>query len=135
MNPRVAPSVTQEVGTHGIQLQLRLVAAGAVLAIAALTSLTLARGHAFAVTGTASGARTVTIAHFKYDPTPLHISKGTTVVFANASRVKHTATARGSFDTGKIAPGKAVSIRFTAPGTYAYHCTIHPEMHGKIIVG
>ena len=77
----------------------------------------------------------MTIAHFKFSPTPLHVGKGTTVVFSNTSKVKHTATRKGSFNTGKIAPGSSVSVRFTAPGTYAYHCTIHPEMHGKIIVG
>ena len=49
--------------------------------------------------------------------------------------VKHTATRRGSFDTGKIKPGHSVAMRFSAAGTYGYLCTIHPEMHGKIIVG
>ena len=88
-----------------------------------------------AAPATASRSATVTINHFKFIPTPLHVAKGTTVVFSNASKVKHTATRRGSFDTGKIKPGNAVSIRFAAAGTYAYHCTIHPEMHGKIIVG
>ena len=48
----------------------------------------------------------MTIAHFKYSPTPLHVGKGTTVVFSNTSKVKHTATRNGSFNTGKIAPGK-----------------------------
>jgi plastocyanin len=114
----------------------RLAAAGAILAIAALAVFALSRDHASAAAkATASGSATVTIAHFKYSPTPLHVAKGTTVVFSNASKVKHTATRKGSFDTGKIKPGTSVSVRFTAPGTYAYHCRIHPEMHGKIIVG
>jgi plastocyanin len=26
-------------------------------------------------------------------------------------------------------------VRFTQKGTFAYHCTIHPFMHGKIVVG
>jgi plastocyanin len=115
----------------------RLAAAGAILAIAALALFALSREHASAAPGraTASGSATVTIAHFKYNPTPLHVARGTTVVFSNASKVKHTATRKGSFDTGKISPGSSVSVRFTASGTYAYHCRIHPEMHGKIIVG
>jgi plastocyanin len=113
-----------------------LVAAGAVLAVAALALFSLSRDPASAAgPATASRSATVTINHFKFIPTPLHVAKGTTVVFSNASKVKHTATRRGSFDTGGIKPGKAVSIRFAAAGTYAYHCKIHPEMHGKIIVG
>jgi plastocyanin len=114
----------------------RLAAAGAILAITALAVFALSRDHASAAAkATASGSATVTIAHFKFKPTPLHVARGTTVVFSNASKVKHTATRKGSFDTGKIKPGTSVSVRFTAPGTYAYHCRIHPEMHGKIIVG
>jgi plastocyanin len=114
----------------------RPAAAGAILAIAALALFALSRDHAAAAgEATASGSATVTIAHFKFSPTPLHVGKGTTVVFSNTSKIKHTATRNGSFNTGKIAPGTSVSVRFTAAGTYAYHCTIHPKMHGKIIVG
>lgn len=123
------------IGTH-LRGKARLALAGAILALAALALLTLNRDPASAAgSATASRSATVTISHFKYSPTPLRVGKGTTVVFSNASKVKHTATRRGSFTTGKIKPGHAVSVRFTAPGTYAYHCTIHPEMHGKIIVG
>jgi plastocyanin len=114
----------------------RLAATGAILALAALAVLVLS-GDPASATGqaTASGSATVTINHFKFSPTPLRVAKGTTVVFSNASKVKHTATRRGSFDTGKIKPGHSASVRFTAPGTYGYVCKIHPEMHGKIIVG
>ncbi len=113
-----------------------LALAAAILAIAALALLVLNRSPAAAAgSASASGSSTVTIDHFKYSPTPLHVSKGATVVFSNTSRIKHTATRNGSFNTGKIKPGHSVSVRFTAPGTYAYHCQIHPEMHGKIIVG
>ena len=109
---------------------------GAILAVAALALLLPSRDTASATGGaSASGSATVTINHFKFKPTPLHVAKGTTVVFSNTSKIKHTATRKGSFDTGKIKPGSAVSVRFTAAGTYAYHCKIHPEMHGKIIVG
>jgi plastocyanin len=110
--------------------------AGAILALAALALFALNRDPASAAgVATASRSTTVTINHFKYSPTPLHVARGTTVVFSNLSKVKHTATRNGSFNTGKIKPGHAVSVRFTAAGTYAYHCQIHPEMHGKIIVG
>src|SRR5579875_243718 len=33
-----------------------------------------------------------------------------------------------------IAPGATFSFTFTTPGTYTYHCTIHPFMHGTVVV-
>jgi plastocyanin len=110
-----------------------IAALGALLALAAF--LALGAGLSSARTGaTASGSATVSIAHFKYKPTPLTVKKGTRVVFANHDSVPHTATLKGSFSTGRIRPGKAVAVRFSAPGVYAYHCTLHPEMHGKVVV-
>jgi plastocyanin len=74
--------------------------------------------------------------HFKFVPHTIHIAKATRVVFFNNSpHAKHTATKKGSFDTGTIKPGLSAAVKFTAPGTYAYRCTIHPEMRGTIIVG
>ena len=112
-----------------------LVATGAVIAVAALALSLLSRDPAAAAPRATASSASVTINHFKFSPTPLHVAKGTTVVFSNLSKTKHTATRRGSFDTGKIKPGQSVSVRFTAKGTYGYFCKIHPEMHGKIIVG
>lgn len=112
-----------------------LLAAAAAIVAFACVALLAGRDPAAGATATSSGTRTVTINHFKFSPTPLRVAKGTTVVFSNTSKVKHTATRRGSFDTGKIKPGQSVSVRFGAAGTYGYVCTIHPEMHGKIIVG
>ena len=40
----------------------------------------------------------------------------------------------GSFDTGTIEEGKIQSETFKQPGTYAYHCEIHPTMHGTVEV-
>jgi plastocyanin len=82
----------------------------------------------------ASRAAGVGIDHFAFHPPTLRVAKGTTVSFHNSSRTAHTATDKGSFDTGRIAPGKSVAVRFSRKGTFAYHCTIHPFMHGKIVV-
>lgn len=82
----------------------------------------------------ASGAGRVSIDGFAYKPATLQVAKGTTVSFANDSNTTHTATRKGSFTTGRIKPGKAVAIRFSQKGTFAYHCTIHPFMRGKIVV-
>jgi plastocyanin len=80
------------------------------------------------------GGGGVEINHFAFHPPTLTIAKGTKVTFSNTSHVTHTATRAGSFSTGRIKPGTSASIRFNQPGTYAYHCSIHPFMHGKIVV-
>lgn len=85
-------------------------------------------------TAQASGSRGVSIKNFAFHPGTLRVSKGTKVNFVNASGVTHTATRRGDFDTGRIKPGQSVSVRFGQKGTFAYHCEIHPFMHGKIVV-
>ena len=48
----------------------------------------------------------------------------------------HTVTADDghSFDTGTLDEGSSEAISVSKPGTYAYHCSIHAFMHGKLIV-
>jgi plastocyanin len=84
---------------------------------------------------TASGAKTVDISHFEFHPPTLNVAKGTRVVFSNSSSTAHTATDKGAFDSGRIKPGHSFAVRFARKGTFSYHCTIHPFMHGKIVVG
>ena len=79
--------------------------------------------------------KTVRIVDFAYKPSTLRISEETIVSFSNRGRKVHTATVKPSFDTGPIKPGKKVAFLFDIPGTYPYHCKIHPFMKGKIIVG
>lgn len=84
---------------------------------------------------TASRAATERVVDFAYRPTPLTVSAGTRVVFSNQGRTAHTATQNGGgFDTGRIRPGKAASVTFKRRGTFLFHCTIHPFMHGRIVV-
>jgi plastocyanin len=94
------------------------------------------RGEAASAGGAAQASRapTVVVNHFAFHPATLTVAKGTRVTFANTSGVTHTATRAGSFDTGRIKPGGSVGVRFKQRGTFAYHCTIHPFMHGKIVV-
>jgi plastocyanin len=108
----------------------------AALAVAAISLALVALESEAASAGgaTASSATKVKIAGFAYHPKTLRIRRGTKITFVNSSGVTHTATRAGSFDTGDIAPGGSVVVRFTHRGTFAYHCTIHPFMHGKIVV-
>ena len=40
----------------------------------------------------------------------------------------------GSFDTGSIANGASDSVTFDTAGTFAYICSIHPQMTGSVVV-
>jgi len=78
----------------------------------------------------------VTISNMAYSPSPLTVSKGTTVTWKNNDSVAHTATADdASFDTGNIPANSTSSgVTFNQAGTFAYHCTYHSGMHGTITV-
>jgi plastocyanin len=83
----------------------------------------------------ASRVKAVDISKFAFHPKTLAVGKGDRVAFSNSSGTAHTATDAGAFDTGRIKPGRSVAVRFGQKGTFRYHCTIHPFMHGKIVVG
>ena len=84
--------------------------------------------------GTAAG--TITIKDFAYGD-PLTVAPGATVAITNMDTAAHTVTAdEGSaFDAEvKGGGGTATFTAPTKPGSYPYHCTFHPGMHGTLIV-
>jgi plastocyanin len=97
-----------------------------------------------ATSGTGTGATSATVVvtingmngDNSYVPNPAKLLPGQSIAWKNSDTVAHTATQDdGVFDTGVIAPG-ATSAPVTMPnvGSYAYHCSIHPTMVGKIDV-
>jgi len=82
----------------------------------------------------ASRTSTVTIPAFKFQPATVTVARGSKIRFSNTSGNTHTATRSGSFNTGRIKPGTAATVQFNRRGTFAYHCSIHPFMKGKVVV-
>ena len=83
----------------------------------------------------ASVQTVVTILNFAYHAPTITVKAGTKVTWVNDDSSNHTVTAdHGSFDLGNLNQGERGSIVFTKPGTYPYHCTYHPFMHGQVIV-
>jgi plastocyanin len=77
----------------------------------------------------------VTIQGFAFSPATLTVAVGTTVTWTNQDSAGHTVTADdGSWGSGNIARGETFSQTLSKAGTYAYHCAIHPNMKGTIIV-
>jgi len=92
-------------------------------------------GSTPAPSGDAALSEKVEIEDFAYNPDPVTIEEGGKVIWINRDSAPHTATADdGSFDTGTLEEGKLGSESFKEPGTYAYICSIHPEMQGTVEV-
>jgi LPXTG-motif cell wall-anchored protein len=111
-----APAVN---GTGGV---------GRAVAGARLALSSPARAHAASDTA-------VTIADFSFTPASITIHVGDTVTWTNHGPSAHTATAdNGSFNTGVLQKGQSASHTFNTAGTFSYICSIHPFMHGTVVV-
>lgn len=77
----------------------------------------------------------VTIQNYAYSPSNITVKVGGRVTWLNKDTVGHSATADDkSFDTGVLQAGESSSITFAEAGTFPYHCSIHPNMTGTIVV-
>ncbi len=82
---------------------------------------------------------TVTIKDFKFDPATITVAPGTAITVTNQDSAGHTLTAlapnAGAFDTGLLEQGKSATITApTTPGSYPFHCDVHPTMTGTLVV-
>lgn len=84
--------------------------------------------------GADGAAATVVAKGFELSSTTA--AAGAEVTFDNQDGTAHTLTADdGSFDTGPVAAGESATVTApSAPGTYAFHCEIHPSMTGELTV-
>ena len=92
--------------------------------IAQTTALTVAKGVAISITGTAP------------QPNVLKPKVGEAVIWTNNDTVPESVTSDtpGLFDSGPINPGGKFTFTFTQAGTYKYHSTTNPNMHGAVVV-
>ena len=80
-------------------------------------------------------SQTVHIKDFAFKPAIVTIHVGDTVRFVNDDDEAHTATANdGSFDSKGLDTHDRWQFTFTKAGTFAYICSLHPYMKGKIVV-
>ncbi|WP_248760350.1 cupredoxin domain-containing protein [Pseudarthrobacter sp. SSS035] len=94
-------------------------------------------GPGTATTGAVTpGAPVITIKDFEYGA-PLTVAPGTIVTVTNMDSAGHTVTAdQGqAFDVDvRGSGGTATFTAPSAPGSYPYYCTYHPNMRGTLIV-
>jgi plastocyanin len=80
-------------------------------------------------------ATSVVIHNFAFSPQVITVKPGTEVTWTNSDADAHTVT----FDADKTGSqafqnGESYRHTFSTPGTYRYHCSIHPYMVGEVIV-
>ncbi len=102
--------------------------------------LWLATGAAALVSAYTLGAQAapathrVTIDAFEFKPATLTVKQGDSVEWRNADPVPHSATAKGTFDSGPLATGASWRYTATKKGRIDYICTLHPTMNGVLVV-
>lgn len=81
-------------------------------------------------------AAAISIKDFAYGD-PITVSPGAVVTVTNLDAAEHTVTADQGAGFDVEVEGSGGTATFTAPsqpGTYAFHCTYHPNMHGMLTV-
>ena len=87
--------------------------------------------------GCSPNATQVCMVSSTFSPLTRTVTHGTTVQWVNGDNITHTVTSDpGSGETydQTVAGGGNFSFTFNTPGTYTYHCEIHPEMTGTVEV-
>ena len=82
-----------------------------------------------------AGAAEIGIVNFKFMPATVTIKVGGTVDWTNHDEIGHTVTfAAPGINSKVLQRNDRFSHAFDAPGTYTYICSIHPFMHGTVVV-
>jgi plastocyanin len=77
----------------------------------------------------------VTIDNFAFAPATLTVKVGGTVTWTNRDEEPHTVAATdGSFHSPGMGTGATFSHTFPTAGKFDYVCSIHPSMHGTVVV-
>ena len=82
-----------------------------------------------------AGAAEVGIVNFKFTPATVRIKVGGTIDWTNHDDIGHTVSFAGQGINSKVLQrNDRFSHTFDTPGTYTYICSIHPFMHGTVVV-
>jgi plastocyanin len=77
----------------------------------------------------------ISIRDFRFTREKITINAGDVVTWRNGDPVDHIVVGDGNgFESAAITPRGEWSHRFTAPGTFTYHCKPHPFMKAEVRV-
>jgi plastocyanin len=73
--------------------------------------------------------------NLRFTPDAISMPVGGALTWTNVDGVAHTVKGdMAPFESGVLDHNQTFTQTFDTPGTYAYHCTIHPFMRGKVVV-
>ncbi len=119
------------------------------LILAAAGFVTGFAGHAFAhdmgmmearptvAQATPSAPNTIDINNFDFGPKVITVPVGTTITWINHDDEPHTVVSSANpriFRSEALDTTDKFSFTFDKVGTYAYFCSIHPQMTGTVVV-
>jgi plastocyanin len=78
----------------------------------------------------------ITIDNFAFGPAAITVKAGTTVTWTNKDEEPHAVVASLDGIRSQVLAGNALTYShvFRTAGTYPYNCSIHPFMHGTVVV-
>lgn len=116
--------------------QRLVICAALVLPVTACGASDSARSAETTPTTAATGSSDSTVVVQNYTFPAVSTTAGATLTLVDKDDEQHTMTADdGSFKGGPFnnkAPGTLVAP--SKPGSYPFHCEIHPTMHGTLVV-
>jgi plastocyanin len=87
------------------------------------------------------GSTIIVINNFAFFPAQTTVKAGTKVTWANcdlSTTEPHTSSSdTGVWDSGNLSagpPAQIYSFTFSQPGSFAYHCAVHPSMQATVVV-
>lgn len=122
-------------GSTGPRVLRSVAAAAAAVLLLAVTACS-ASGKPEAVSSSAGveAAVTVMVIDNRFEPAEVEIEAGEAVRWVFDASMEHDVVAEdASFVSELMSQGEYVHV-FDTPGEFAYDCSIHPEMTGRVIV-
>jgi plastocyanin len=107
------------------------------LAIAGTAALRHDGQVAAAATPASGMGPAITISNYSFHPGTLTVKKDSTVIWVNKDEDVHAIKSTDgpeAFHSPALDTGNRFGFTFHHSGTYHYICSVHPYMHGKIVV-
>jgi plastocyanin len=77
----------------------------------------------------------IAIDNFTFSPTPLTVARGTIVGWVNRDDIPHAIYCPAlNLRSQPLETSDMFRYRFEQAGTFDYICSIHPHMHGRVVV-
>lgn len=78
----------------------------------------------------------VMMERYAYSPATLTVRAGDSVTWTNHDQAAHdvvTSSGPASFRSPLLQTNQSWTFTFTVPGTYAYYCSVHPDMRAQVV--